>query len=162
MASRLFGYYARNSFMHKQDALSKFMWLLVVSTLPFVMWKAWQVSLEVLALLLISLFLSKIPLKDIYKSWRLFLLLGSLLFFFHIMTRQEGTLLFKIWFLSIHSDGVENGVLYGGRVVAIMGSSNIFVRTTNPRELVVGLIHLGINLSLRLDAVYRFDQPAHL
>jgi energy-coupling factor transport system permease protein len=145
MASRLFGYHAGNSFMHNQDALSKFMWLLVVSTLPFVMWKAWQVSLEALALLLISLFLSKIPLTDIFKSWRLFLLLGSLLFFFHITTRHEGTLLFKLWFLPINSDGVENGVLFGGRVVAIMGASNIFVRTTNPRELVVGLIHLGFN-----------------
>jgi energy-coupling factor transport system permease protein len=145
MASRLFGYHAATSFMHQQDALSKFMWLLVASTLPFVMWKSWQVALEVLVLLLISMFLSKIPLADVYKSWRLFLLLGSLLFFFHITTRHEGALLFRIWFIPINQDGVEMGVLFGARVVAIMGASYIFVRTTNPRELVVGLIHLGLN-----------------
>ncbi len=144
MASRLSGYLPDISFMHQMDALSKFGWLFLASSIPFATWEAWQVGVEVLLLLLISIILSHIDLTDILRSWALFVGLGSLLLFFHVTNRHEGELLFRIWFFPINADGVELGLQFALRVVAIMGASYIFVRTTNPRDLVVGLIHLGI------------------
>jgi energy-coupling factor transport system permease protein len=45
---------------------------------------------------------------------------------------------------AIHTDGLHVGLLYAFRVVAIMSSSYVFVRTTNPRSLVVALVQLGL------------------
>jgi len=83
--------------------------------------------------------------ENVLRSWALFVGMGILILFFHVTNRHEGELVTNILFFSIHSDGLAYGFFYGFRVVAILGASYIFVRTTNPRQLVVGMISLGLN-----------------
>lgn len=144
MTTRLFSYTPTLSPLHRMDAMSKFLWVFAASILPFIMWTWWQVVAEIALLFLLSSVFSNLKLKETLRSWLLFLGLGCLIVFFHVTNRHEGVLLAKIWFYAIHSDGVQLGLLFGLRVVAIMGSSFLFVRTTNPRDLVVALISFGL------------------
>jgi energy-coupling factor transport system permease protein len=127
------------------DALSKFLWLFIISSIPFVMWEWWQVAIEVAILFLLSVSLSKMSMGNVLRSWALFVGLGGLIMFFHVTNRHEGELVAKIWFIAVHTDGIRAGLIFAFRVVAIMASSYIFVRTTSPRDLVVGMISLGLN-----------------
>jgi energy-coupling factor transport system permease protein len=126
------------------DALSKFIWVFISSTLPFVLWEPWQIALQVVVLFLIAFSFSFKNLGNLMQTWRLFCLLGAAIMFFHLWTRHQGTELWRLGVLAIHTDGVHFGLLYGLRLMAIMSSSYIFVRTTNPRHLVVALVQLGV------------------
>ena len=144
MNNRLYSYFPANSLMHRMDPLSKLMCLFIASTLPFVMWRSWQVAIEVGVLFLIAAVFSGISLGDLLRAWGLFVSLGSLILFFHVTNRHEEVLVTKIWFYAIHTDGIRVGLLFAFRVVAILSGSYVFVRTTSPRDLVVGVISLGV------------------
>jgi len=143
MSERRYGYFYAHSFFHRMDALSKFIWVFISSMLAFVLWQPWQIALQVLVLILFSISFSWRCLGNLVKAWGLFIVLGFCVLFFHVLMRHEGMLLWRWGIFAIHSDGLHKGMMYALRVTAIMGSSYVFVRTTNPRELVVGLIHLG-------------------
>jgi len=145
MASRAYSFFPSDSLLHRMDALSKFLWLVIASVLPFVMWDPRQLAIQAIFLLLVSVFLIKTDLGSVLRTWGLLVFLASLLLFFHITNRHEGDLVARFWVLSIYSDGLRVGLVYSLRVVAILGASYIFVRTTNPRHLVVAIISLGLN-----------------
>ncbi len=143
MSERRYGYFYARSFFHRMDALSKFIWVFLSSMLAFVLWEPWQIALQVSLLILFTLSFSRRCLGNALKAWALFIFLGLCILFFHVLMRHEGELLWRWGIFAIHTDGVQMGLMYALRLIAIMGSSYVFVRTTNPRELVVGLIHLG-------------------
>jgi energy-coupling factor transport system permease protein len=126
------------------DALSKFIWVFIASTLPFVLWQPWQVAVQIFILFVLSLSFSYKSFRLLIEAWSLFGLLGSAIMFFHIWTRHEGAELWRLGIFAVHTDGLHFGLLYAFRVAAIMSSSYVFVRTTNPRALVVALVQLGI------------------
>lgn len=126
------------------DALSKFIWVFISSILPFIFWEPWQIALQIAILFMIALSFSLKSLGNLIQAWLLFCGLGAAIMFFHLWTRHEGVELWRLGILAIHTDGVHFGLLYALRMVAIMSSSYIFVRTTQPRQLVVALVQLGI------------------
>lgn len=144
MSERRYGYFSAHSFFHQMDALSKFIWVFLSSMLAFVLWQPWQVAIQVAVLMIITISFSRRCLDNVVKAWVLFTFLGGCILFFHVLMRHEGALLWRWGIFVIHSDGLQKGLMYALRLMAIMGSSYVFVRTTNPRELVVGLIHLGV------------------
>jgi energy-coupling factor transport system permease protein len=144
MSERRYGYFSSQSFIHRMDAISKFVWVFVVSMLSFVFWEPWQLALQIVILFLIALSFSRHNLGPMLRAWLLFALLGSFIMFFHVISRHTGTIIWRAGWFSIYSNGLRLGLMYAFRVISIMGSSYIFVQSTSPRELVVGLVHLGV------------------
>jgi energy-coupling factor transport system permease protein len=126
------------------DALSKFIWVFISSMLPFIFWEPWQVALQIIILFVIALSFSLKSLGNLIQAWLLFCFLGAAIAFFHLWTRHEGMELWRLGIFAIHTDGLHFGLMYAFRMVAIMSSSYIFVRTTHPRQLVVALVQLGV------------------
>jgi len=144
MSPRQYGYSASQTWLHRLDALSKFIWVFAVSFVSFVFWQPWQLGIQVLILFVIALSISREQLWATLRVWALFAFLSSLILFFHLMNQHTGVRVWQLGILSIYSDGVHDGLMYALRILSIMGSSFVFIQTTSPRELVVGLVHLGI------------------
>ena len=144
MSPRQYGYSTTQTWMHHMDALSKFIWVFAVSFCSFAFWQPWQLGVQVLILFALAVSISRERLWVTLRDWALFAFLSSLILFFHLMNQHTGVLVWQYKFLSIYSDGVNDGFMYALRILSIMGSSFIFIQTTSPRELVVGLVHCGI------------------
>lgn len=144
MSGRRYGYFTSRSLMHRMDAMSKFIWVFVVSILSFVYWEPWQLAIQIVVLFFIALSFSRHNLSAMLRAWLMFAFLASLILFFHVLSRKSGTELLRLGIISVYSDGLKIGLMYAFRVLSIMGSSYIFVQTTSPRELVVALVRFGI------------------
>jgi energy-coupling factor transport system permease protein len=60
------------------------------------------------------------------------------------MSNHTGHVVARIGPIVVHSEGIRTGLLYTLRVLCISTASFAYVLTTNPRDLVVGFVRLGV------------------
>ncbi len=131
-------YYPTGSVIHKLDARVKIILTLCFLTFIFIS-KTFIGNFVSLIFLLIIIYLSKIPLKVILKSFKgvMFLLIFTLIT--NIFFNQTGEVLFQFSFIKI----TTGGILYSGRMIFRLGilivASFMLTFTTNTLDFADGL-----------------------
>lgn len=126
-------YIPGNSLIHKLDPRVKILLSIVYMMALFFAWNYLSiivVTLSVLALM----FLSKIPVKLYIKSTKviiLFMILSAFLNLFY----GEGEPIFKIGFISITQQGIQNSILVVLRIIDLIFISSILMFTTSPNDI---------------------------
>ena len=92
---------------------------------------------SVLALFLI--FLSKIPLTAFLKSLKYLTYILIFSSFFHLFSKQEGELLFKVWKYSVYDSGVFSAIKMMGRIILLLIFSSLLTLTTKPLDIALAL-----------------------
>lgn len=143
MSEQTLQYVDNNSIFNRADALSKLAWVLAVVILTFQFTSNEARALMLAALLFVAIFLARIPLLTILRTSPLIfgiaLLLG--LFYFFITPGDPITLFGP---LQGSDQGLTKGLGYFFRLAIMVMASFLLIWTTNIRELMVGLVKLGI------------------
>ncbi|NLC12002.1 MAG: energy-coupling factor transporter transmembrane protein EcfT [Firmicutes bacterium] len=99
-------------------------------------------------LLVICYSLSGLGLTFFYRKMRFILIFGLFIFLVQILAVKKGVLLWQISLgpaaLSLWSEGLWGGLSMMLRFVNIIGSSYLFVATTNPNQLAYALMRAGL------------------
>lgn len=133
-----------DSFLHRIDAVSKMIWLLVLSIEAFILGSPLFLALQILVLVFVGLVLGRIPLGHYVRGTAVLLVLMLGIFIFQSLFGQEGPVLFQLGPLGIHGSGVRNGLAIGLRIALISIAALVFIWTTRPRDLIIGLVSLGM------------------
>lgn len=128
--------------LHRTDPLSKLLLVTFATLLAFAL-PTWLAAIQ-LAVVLCAALLSHVRGTPLIKPLLLLGGLASLLMVFQVLNYRTGDVVARIGPVAIHADGVDRGLTYVTRVATLMLCSFVFVRTTDPRRLVVGLVHIGI------------------
>ncbi len=132
MARIVFHYFPGDSFLHHWDARCKVLGLLII-TLSLLQFK---ISLFLFnSVMWIGLFiLSRFPLKQFLREFRLWAILLFILFFFQILFSQ-GTRFSFLPELPIRKEGLTLGGITVWRLGLILCYATLFTAVTRPREL---------------------------
>lgn len=133
-----------DSFLHRIDAVSKMVWLLVLSIAAFMLGSPFFLAVQILVLVFVGLVLGRIPLGHYIRGTAVLLILMLGIFIFQSVFGQGGPVLFQLGPLDIHSSGVRNGLAIGLRIALISIAALVFIWTTRPRDLIIGLVSLGM------------------
>jgi energy-coupling factor transport system permease protein len=126
------------------DALSKMFWLVLVSVQAFLLGSPLFFVVHLGIIVGVGLVLGRVSWRTFLRgsSFVLVLALGILVFQTSFIHRGEPLL--DIGPLTIHTTGVRQGLTTGLRILLISVAALVFVWTTNPRDLIIGLVHLGV------------------
>lgn len=132
------------TWVHQLYPITKLGWLLLGSMVLFV----FENGYILISIACISLILLIYINKDIWKvrGFRIVIFTGFLLFFLYLLFVKDGQTLFHpgIERLKITSGGIEMGYRYSGRFFAIVFLSYIFILTTEPSQLALALMRMGV------------------
>lgn len=153
-------YQPGNVFLHRAHPLVKGAWLLFLSTFVFVVPSPWAV------LGLVGLAFLLFPLCHLHlgrlRGLRLIAGTALLLALLQVLFNHQGTALFRLGPLVPTDVGLAAGVYVGGRFLAVVLYSYLFVLTTDPSDLAYALMRAGLPYrfgfalvtALRLAAVF--------
>lgn len=132
MARIAFHYFPGNSLLHRWDTRCKVLGLLII-TLSLLQFK---ISLFIFnsGMLIGLLILSRFPLKQFLREFRLWAILLFILFLFQTLFSHGTGLSFLPW-LPISKEGVTLGVIMVWRLGLILCYATLFTAVTRPREL---------------------------
>ena len=83
--------------------------------------------------------LSKIPLKEFFKSLKYLLYILVFSSIFHILSHQDGNLLFQLDKFSIYDSGLFSALKMIFRIVFLLIFSSLLTLTTKPLDIALGL-----------------------
>ena len=131
-------YIKKESILHQLDPRTKIIgsFLLILSFL-FINTFIGYVITGILILILI--FLSKIPLKEFLKSLKYLLYILIFSSIFHILSHQDGKLLFQLSKFSIYDSGIFSALKVIFRIVFLLIFSSLLTLTTKPLDIALGL-----------------------
>jgi energy-coupling factor transport system permease protein len=136
-------YIDKESFVHRMDSLSKFIWLLTVA-IGMLTFKSLISGAVMLTLLLIlALFGARIPLSHLIKSSPVLFGVGLMLGFFHAVI-SPGHPILILGPISIKDTGLVVGLSYFFRISVVVFASYMLIWTTNIRDLMTGLTQVGV------------------
>lgn len=138
----MFQYARIPSLLASFDALSKFFWLICVAVLVFIYPPV--LNLTMLGLILLcALVLGRVGFE---RVWRALVILLALAFFFLVggIFYGKGEPIFRLGPLVYTWEGLTIRGAAAARILNVMLSSMLFVWVTNPRDLVTGLVRLGL------------------
>ncbi len=142
-------YYPENSIIHRLDPRVK-----LFGTLIFIVSLFLSVELEIYIIaalfLTMSIIISRVPFKFIFKGLKPILLLLVMTFLFNLFL-TPGEPIFKIWKLNISEEGIRLSVLMCVRFVLLILGSSVMTLTTTPNILTA-----GISRSLRFLKTFKF------
>ncbi|MGB9628853.1 MAG: energy-coupling factor transporter transmembrane component T family protein [Thermodesulfobacteriota bacterium] len=132
MARIALHYFPGNSLLHRWDARCKTLGLLTI-TLSLLQFKILLFLFN--SVMLIGVFiLSRFPLKQFFREFRLWVILLFILFLFQTLFSQGTRLSFLPW-LPISKEGLTLGGITVWRLGLILCYATIFTAVTRPREL---------------------------
>lgn len=143
MSEHSLQYIENGSIFNRMDALSKIVWVILVILVSLQLKTNDARALALAALIVVTFVLARVPLKSFLQSAPIILVMGSLLFFVHLLTAPS-TEMIQIGNLEFGRQGFDKGLQYFLRVTTIVLTSFIFVWTTNIRDLMVGLVRIGM------------------
>ena len=131
-------YIKKESILHQLDPRTKIIgsFLLILSFL-FINTFIDYVITGILILILI--FLSKIPLKEFLKSLKYLLYILIFSSIFHILSNQDGNLLFQLGKFSIYDSGLFSALKMIFRIIFLLIFSSLLTLTTKPLDIALGL-----------------------
>jgi len=143
MSEQTLAYIDNNSIIHRADAISKLIWVLVVILLAFQTTTVDARAVLLGALLLVAIVFARVPLLTILRASPLIFGIALLLGLFHFFV-TPGKTIFVLGPLHGTQEGLVNGEGYFFRLAIMVMVSFMFIWTTNIREFMVGLVRLGI------------------
>jgi len=135
-------YQPGTSLLHRLHPLVKVAWLLFATVLVFVVRTPWLV-LGIVALALLLFPWCGLRLGGLLGG-RLFAGTALLLALLQVLFRHQGAVIFRLGPLAPTTGGVAAGIYVGGRFLAIVLFSCIFVLTTDPADLAYALMRAGL------------------
>jgi len=144
MSEQTLAYIDNNSVIHRVDALSKLLWVLVVVITTFQFHDSISRGLMLVALLFVAIFVARVPLRAIWKVSPLIFGVAFLLGVFHYFVTKGYTPLFTIGSFTVMRESMEDGAAYFFRLSIMVMASFLLIWTTDIRELMVGLVRLGM------------------
>ena len=131
------------SFFTRIDALSKLIWVLLVIIATFQLGSNQAREIMLLLLIFILIFLARVPLKTAWQAMPIILIMGTLLFIVNIVTVQS-TSFINIAGFTVGEQGYERGLEFFLRITIMVLASFMFIWTTDIRDLMTGLVHIGM------------------
>jgi energy-coupling factor transport system permease protein len=144
MSEQALAYIDNGSIFHRIDALSKLIWVLVVVIATFQFHASISRGLMLAVLLFVAIFVARVPLRAIWKVSPLIFGVAFLLGLFHYFITLGHTPLFSIGSFTVMKESLEDGAAYFFRLAIMVMASFLFIWTTDIRELMVGLVRLGM------------------
>jgi len=144
MSENTLQYIDNNSLIHRADAISKLIWVLVVVVFTFQFTSAEARAVMLGALLVIAIIFARIPLVSVLRATPLIFGIALLLGVFHLFVTPGENLLFTFGPLAATREGLVKGSGYFFRLAIMVLASFMLIWTTDIRELMVGLVRLGI------------------
>lgn len=142
--SHILQYIDKDSFVHRMDGLSKFLWLLVVAIGMLTFRSLISGAVMLLLMLVLALVGAKISPRRLVKSSPIIFGVGLMLGLFHSVVQAGNPVLTIIGPISIKDQGIIIGLSYFFRISVVVFASYMLIWTTNIQELMVGLVKLGI------------------
>ena len=132
------------SFFHQLYPLDKLIWLLLLSALVLIVTKGLLTLL--LALLALISLIWLCPQIWKVRGFRLVFFTGIFLFVVYLLFEKTGTVLWDpgISLFKITQNGINSGLLFSSRFLAIVLMSYLFILTTNPSDLAYALMKAGL------------------
>jgi energy-coupling factor transport system permease protein len=140
-------YQPRASWLHRLHPLVKLSWLVTVSIALFVIQSpAWVLMVLLLAVLAFPS--ARLSLRKHVRGARFLTIMGFLLFSLQAIFNHTGATLLHLPLgslsLSLTSGGLTAGIYIGGRFLALIFMSYLFVLTTEPSGLAYALMQMGL------------------
>jgi len=146
-------YYPEDSPIHKLDPRTKLVITFIYIVIIFFV-RYYIGYLFILSFLLLTIFLSRIPLRYVLKGLRPLLFIIIITFVLNLFFNTGGTVLFRVWKITITKEGLRQAIFMALRLIFLVSGSSILTLTTSPISLTDGL-----ELLLRPLRVIKF--PAH-
>ena len=137
-------YIDNNSIIHRADAMSKLIWVLVVVILTFQFRSSEARAVMLGALLVIAIIFARVPLTTILRASPLIFGVALLLGLFHLFVTKGEQVLFTFGPLIATQEGLVKGSGYFFRLAIMVMASFMLIWTTDIRELMVGLVRMGV------------------
>jgi energy-coupling factor transport system permease protein len=137
-------YAPADSVLHRMDPLSKFVWIFVIGVLGFILSAPELVAILLLTVLLVAVTLGGISLGRLLIAGKYYWILGLAAGTFQLFIRHSGDVLASLGPLEITTEGLRFGATFALRISLIAFASLVFIWTTDPKRLVMGLIYLGL------------------
>jgi len=134
-------YLPLDSFLHRCDPRAKLIALFLMLVAIFLP-AGWWAYLLIGIVLLICLYLTKLKLSIIYKSFKPMRWMMIFLLIVNILSVKEGDLWFEYGFLSIYSKAVTNTLYIVVRLILMIMLTSLLTVSTKPLDLTLGLEHL--------------------
>ncbi len=126
-------YYPGDSFIHRLDPRTKFIFTFLFVIIVFVANKlVYQAAL--FSLIVFIVFLSKVPIKFILKGLKPIVILILFAFFINALF-TEGTTIVKFWIFNISYEGVRIAFLMATRLVLLIVCTSMLTLTSSPIQL---------------------------
>lgn len=153
----LLRYHLDNSALHRMDALSKGLWVILLSIGLYLVLPPQFGILLFVGLLITARWLARIPLVTFVRSAPMIFMLGGLLLIFHSVV-QPGLPLARLGPLTMSDCGLALGLHYFFTMSSVVLVSLIFTWTTDVRDLMAGLIRIGFpfQLAFAIFLMFRF------
>lgn len=143
MSEQTLAYVDNNSLIHRTDSLSKLAWLVVVVFVTFQLSTNEARAVMLASLLILAILFARIPLLTILRASPLIFGIAILLGLFHTLI-TPGTPIFSFGPFTGTEEGLVKGLGYFYRLAIMVLASFMLIWTTNIRDLMVGLVRLGI------------------
>jgi energy-coupling factor transport system permease protein len=127
----------------KADALSTFIWVVGCSIAMLVFSSPVSGGIMTAALLLLLIVSRDVPIARVARRLPLILLVPTCLLFFHAVS-HAGHIVLDLGPVSVTREGLREGLLLFFRVAFVVLASLTFLWTTDIRELMVGLVRIGM------------------
>ncbi|MFL5807684.1 MAG: energy-coupling factor transporter transmembrane component T family protein [Roseiflexaceae bacterium] len=137
-------YLRKDSIMHRMDAITKLIWIFVIGIYGFVLGSPPLLGISVLLVILTGLVLGRIPASLFLRVSGYLWILGLAVGVGQLIIRKGGAVLLPIPLVPVTEQGLEWALRFAFRIMLIAYASMVYVWTTDPRKLVLGLIHLGV------------------
>ncbi len=126
-------YYPGNSFIHRLDPRTKFIFTFIFVIVVFVANKLLYQAV-LFALISFIIMLSKVPIKFILKGLKPIVLLIAFAFFINALFTQ-GTPLFQFWIFNISYEGLSIAFLMAIRLILLIICTSMLTLTSSPIQL---------------------------
>lgn len=124
-----------NSYLHRLDARSKLLPVMLVLVLSLIS-SSIYFYLSILAALVIGLFFTGIDGKTILNNFKPILILVAVTSLYHlIFTGHKSEVIFEFWFIKLYEAGVEAAVFYSLRLIIFISIAFLVTLTNSPSEL---------------------------
>lgn len=137
-------YIRKDSIMHRMDAITKLAWIFVIGIYGFVLGSPLLLGATVVLVILTGLILGRIPPIMFVRVSAYLWILGLAVGLGQLVIRRGGAVLVPLPLIPITEQGLEWALRFAFRIMLIAYASMVYVWTTDPRKLVLGLIHLGV------------------
>lgn len=140
-----FQFIRHDSLLHKMDALSKLIFVVLISFTVYFFQDVRQLIFMPIVLFSMALFLGKINWKIVLCSFTVFLAFGAFVGIFQLISNANvGDIILTTGFIRITDVAFYKAQVFLLRLFTIGCAALVYLWTTNPKYFAIGLIYLGI------------------